>query len=594
MWQANPYAILLFVGLVPVLSFAVIAWRHRSSRPAQFFFAYTIVAAGLMLTYALELLSAQLSLMLVWLKLEYLFSLSTPVIWLLLVIAYCGYDNWITWRRVALLFAIPALHLLLVWTNEYHGLNWQTVGTTTVNGMVLFSRTYGPAFYIGTGYLYLVAVAAISILFTSFLRAPHLYRRQMALIFLAVGLMWLGNLLTILRLTIVPNLDLTPFGYALASVPLAWSLLHFRLLDIMPAAHRQIIHVMSDAVIVLDAQERLIEANPAAERLLNLKAANVIGKPISALIPSHRDVIERFRGVTNQQDELTIGSGETRRTYDFTISALQNRAGQLTGRVVVLREVTRLKQAEAAARHYAAELEQRNQELDAFSHTIAHDLKGPLSGVMGYADILLMFEINNLTPQGRVYAAEIARSARKMEQMITELLRLASLRNLSDSLVTVDMQLTVEAALTRLRHDIDQRGVAITIEPDLPPALGQALWVEEVLANLVSNAVKYIGKDNPQPWIRIGGCRMDDLVRYEVQDNGLGIAPEDQASLFEMFARFHTGEASGLGLGLSIVLRIVNRLGGQVGVESEPGQGSTFWFTLPAVAPDTKPLPVAV
>src|SRR5574341_147433 len=143
------------------------------------------------------------------------------------------------------------------------------------------------------------------------------------------------------------------------------------------------------------------------------------------------------------------------------------------------------------------------------------------------------------------------------------------------------MRPVVQEALSRLEPAIEQRGVEVRLEGEFPAVLGNPHWLEEVVANLMDNAVKYIGEDNPVPRIIVRGMAMDGTVRYEVCDNGIGIQAEDQAQLFEMFTRFHDREAKGSGLGLSIVRRIITKLGGEVGVEAEPGQGSTFWFTLP-------------
>src|SRR5688572_10682067 len=115
----------------------------------------------------------------------------------------------------------------------------------------------------------------------------------------------------------------------------------------------------------------------------------------------------------------------------------------------------------------------------------------------------------------------------------------------------------------------------------MPAAMCHSTWLEEIFANLIGNAITYIGRDNPDPRIHIQGHRVNGMVRYEVIDNGVGIRPEVQDQLFEMFTRLHPGEGHGLGMGLSIVQRLVTRLEGQVGVESAEGQGSTFWFTLP-------------
>jgi two-component system sensor histidine kinase/response regulator len=144
------------------------------------------------------------------------------------------------------------------------------------------------------------------------------------------------------------------------------------------------------------------------------------------------------------------------------------------------------------------------------------------------------------------------------------------------------MGMVAQAALQRFKAELGA-GITVDLSPDLPLALGYGPWLEEVFANLIGNAIKYIGKQNPAPRIAIRGSLHAGLAYYAVQDNGIGIQPEDQARLFEMFTRFHHDQATGLGLGLSIVQRIVVKLNGTLGVESTPGQGSTFWFALPAV-----------
>ncbi len=161
-WQFNPYALPLLIGLLPVMSFIWETWHYRNNLAARFFILFTFGVIGFMLTYSLELLSPVLPQMLFWLKLEYIFSLTIPVVWLLFILAYCGHLNWIQPRIIAVLAVIPAIHLLTVWTNEFHGLNWQTVSTQTINNFALFERTYGPMFWIGTIYLYGVVLSTPS------------------------------------------------------------------------------------------------------------------------------------------------------------------------------------------------------------------------------------------------------------------------------------------------------------------------------------------------------------------------------------------------------------------------------------------------
>ncbi len=287
-------------------------------------------------------------------------------------------------------------------------------------------------------------------------------------------------------------------------------------------------------------------------------------------------------------DEMVLGTinfacKEPRRYTQDDMRISYMLALQLASAIRNSRNFEELKRTRDELRSRAAELEARNQELDAFSHTIAHDLKSPLSNIVLKSELVTMRLGDELPEKAQEALTGIKDSGLKMGQMIDQLLLLAKLRNVAETVIPVETKAIVAAALGRFTQVIEASKIAITIAPDLPPALGHAQWVEEVFANLVSNAIKYMGTANPQPRICIHAAHQGEYVRYAVQDSGVGIAPEDQKRLFEMFTRLRPTEAEGLGLGLSIVHRIVTRLNGQVGVESTPGEGSTFWFILPAV-----------
>jgi signal transduction histidine kinase len=173
----------------------------------------------------------------------------------------------------------------------------------------------------------------------------------------------------------------------------------------------------------------------------------------------------------------------------------------------------------------------------------------------------------------------------KMSDMVTQLLWLAKLRDATEVALPIELRPIAEAALSRFVDRIQSQGVKVSLDDEMPMVMGQGIWVEEVIANLVSNALKYMGEDNSAPRIKLSAHQRGDYVIFELEDNGMGIAPEDQNRLFEMFGRIRnkrTRDIQGLGLGLSIVQRIVGKLGGEVGVRSMPGVGSTFWFSLPS------------
>ena len=230
-----------------------------------------------------------------------------------------------------------------------------------------------------------------------------------------------------------------------------------------------------------------------------------------------------------------------------------------------------------------ADLVARNRDLDAFGYTAAHDLKAPLSVAIGYLELLKEVYADQFPDEAAPMIRQIDLSLHKMLQIIESLLLLARVRSAEMAVQPVAMEPVIHAAQERFKEAISARGIRMEVQPPLPPVLGYGPWLEEVMANLISNAVKYAGGEGKQPLIAICAVPQGSMVRYEVRDNGPGIAPEDQERIFEMFTRLHGGRTEGVGLGLSIVKRVIEKLGGQVGIESKLGEGSTFWFTLPAV-----------
>lgn len=245
-----------------------------------------------------------------------------------------------------------------------------------------------------------------------------------------------------------------------------------------------------------------------------------------------------------------------------------------------LHEIAERKQAEQALQQHAEELRAQNLELDAFAHTVAHDLKNPLTSLIGYNQ-LLRLSYRAMQPNDvDALLTAVDRAGRKMDTIITALLLLASVRQREAIPKSIlEMGAVVTEVENRLHHSITANDVIITKPSTWPVSIGYAPWVEEVWTNYVSNAIKYGGTP---PHITLGATPVaNGSVRFWVQDNGAGLDANQQAQLFTLFKRLHPDHIEGHGLGLSIVQRIVTRLGGDVGLESVPGQGSTFFFTLP-------------
>ena len=241
---------------------------------------------------------------------------------------------------------------------------------------------------------------------------------------------------------------------------------------------------------------------------------------------------------------------------------------------------------------HAAELEQRvadrtlalqeaNAELEAFSFTVSHDLLAPLRHLQGFADALLEDFGADLPPEGREYATRIIAASQRMDLLIRDLLEYSRLSRAELDLRPVSLEAVVRDVIRTLEHDIRARAAVVDVENPLPTVLAHRGILIQVVQNLLTNALKFTAHQVP-PHVRVCHERNGPSVRLWVEDKGIGISAEHQARIFRVFERLHGGETyPGTGIGLAIVRRAVERMGGQVGLESELGAGSRFWIELP-------------
>ena len=351
---------------------------------------------------------------------------------------------------------------------------------------------------------------------------------------------------------------------------------------------------IGDAVIATDADGRVKFMNPLAETLTGWKQAEAIGRKLTQVFrtKSESDLgrgeapnarAYRYATPTNSIDTVLIPRSGSPILIDDSSAPIKDDRGNFTGLVLIFRDITERRRAER-------EREQLISELDAFAHTVAHDLKNPLSIIVGSTEMLEYDFASLPEPVFRKYLRTIAVKGRQMSNIIDALLLLASARQSNVQLKTVKMGEVVSESLERVSNMIEQSGAQVVSPEAWPAVRGYAPWLEEVWVNYLSNAIKYGGRPNEgvPPTLELGfdvllAVGDSDYACFWVQDNGMGLTPEQQQHLFTPFVRLDQVGTEGHGLGLSIVRRIVEKLGGQVGVQSAVGQGSRFYFTVSLV-----------
>jgi PAS domain S-box-containing protein len=350
MWRYTPFIIPIILSGVLSVAIVAFAWRRRNMPGAIPLAALMFAVALWSFTYALELGSTDLPTSIFSAKLEYLGIVAAPVAWLTFGLQYTHRDRWLTSRSLALLILVPLITLFLTWTNEQHGLIWSTTSLSSDGTRAVLEVTHGGWFWVHTLYSYLCLLAGAALLISALLRSPHLYRRQAGAVLISAVAPWVGNALYVSDLTPWPGLDLTPFSFTITGLALAWSLLRFRLLDVVPVARDMLIERMSDGVVVLDAHNRVIDINAAVQKVLNCTASEVVGRAAEEVFARWYDLFMRYRDMTEVAEEIAIGEGADRQIMDVRLSALYDRRGQLTGRLIVWRDMTARAELEQALR----------------------------------------------------------------------------------------------------------------------------------------------------------------------------------------------------------------------------------------------------
>jgi PAS domain S-box-containing protein len=364
--------------------------------------------------------------------------------------------------------------------------------------------------------------------------------------------------------------------------------------------YRMLIEDVKDyAIYMLDPEGLVTTWNTGAERIKGYTAAEVLGQPFSIFF-TYEDIVRGLPGQLLQAAErdgqsvhngLRVRKDGSRFWTQDIITALRDAEGKLRGFSKVAHDVTRQKELDEKILQLNEELERRvaertaqlevtNQELEAFSYSISHDLRAPLLRISGFADILRSEAAANLDEKHLKYLQTIVAGAQQMSQLIDALLDFSRTGRTEMREATVNLAALVEDAQHELRRDIEGRDIVWRIG-ELPGTRGDPVMLRQVIINLLSNALKYT-RPRRRAVIEIGSQTEAGETVYFIRDNGVGFDMNYVGKLFGVFQRLHSArDFEGTGIGLANVRLILRRHGGRVWAESRLDKGATFYFTIP-------------
>ena len=566
----------------------VYATRRRGHFAAIPFIAMCFLATLWAFGYIFELSSTSLDVKFLAVKIEYIGIIGVPLAWTAFALAYSGHGEWLTKRNIILASIFPALTLVMVWTTKSHHWFFTEISTFTdrTSGLLLIWNPPGWWFWIHAVYIYGILVFGTYFLIREYWHQNDVYRSQVIVNTAAVLLPWIANAMVVSRLV---KIDITSVTFSLSILILGWGFLRYGLLNIVPVAHRAVFESISDAVIVLDLSSRIVEVNPAALELFGLQNNTVIGK-------SFREVFHTWIYLDNQtltkhglhREIILENEGKPARWLDLFVSALRNSSKESEGWIVTLRDVSSLKENEAALAIARDEAMRANGFKTQLLANVSHELRTPLGIIMGYTDLLVRKSYGDLSDKQTDVLAKIRESTEYLEALVSGLLDQAQLDSgklkLSERPFEIRVVLGKTCNQLSVLAESKQLQFSAEISDDMPISIvGDSQRLKQILVNLISNAIKFTETGG----VTVKIFKLDsNKWRMRVADTGPGIPENALHTVFEPFKQLPEANRimrKGYGLGLSITKQLIKLMGGDIMIESEVGKGTTFIATLPLI-----------
>ena len=583
-YHFNTNSLINLLTAVAAYLIILLLWRFRKSAEIKYLIYLELFVSIWAITYSFEFAYSDLITKIFWSKLSYLGIAFLPVCYYLFATAFSQKNYIINHGKTVLLSIVPIITIVLVLTNEKHNLIWSSITLDPVTNIAHYN--HGVGFWLFFAYTEMLLLLGLYNLITSIFKFKVYHKTQSKTLIIASVIPIVGNLIYITDINPYPGFDWTPVSFVLTGVVIVVGIFRYRMFNIMPLARTKLFEMLNDGVIVINADGFIEDCNSAIYSIFNWQNKSIIREPFY-------NIFSAFNALTGALEnnlasvQLEILHENKRNFYQIKLSPIYHNK-KLSGHILIFHDISAIintdEELKKTNKKLIFEIEKREkliEDLDAFAHTVAHDLRNSLSSIFSASEIMeeiikindknLLCELSNL----------INHSANKSIQITHELLLLATTDKTKVELKPLEMAKVFSEAKNQLADLIKNSGTEIIEPAEWPQAFGYAPWIEEVWSNYISNAVKYGGTP---PKIEVGSeILLNGNTMFWIKDNGKGLTQEEQQKLFKNFVRLHPQKADGYGLGLSIVKKIIEKLDGSVGVESMAnGQGSKFYFILPS------------
>ncbi|HYQ56823.1 MAG TPA: histidine kinase N-terminal 7TM domain-containing protein [Draconibacterium sp.] len=578
-------SIIQLITAFAAISTIILLWKFREAIAVRFLIYLEVFVSIWAIAYALEFSTPHLHEKIFYSQLSYLGIAFIPVCYFFFTTTFSQKYHLVNKRNIFLTTVIPIVTLVLVFTNESHKLVWEELSLNSATNILHY--VHGLWFWIFYIYTFSLIGAGIFNLISSFSNFTSYYKKQIRILLIGSLIPVFANLIYVFDLNPIPGFDWTTVSFVLTGFIIVLGISRYNMFELVPLAQEKLLDTMNEGVLVVNANGIIEAANPALLKIFNIDEQHSIHCNYQQTFKAYPEIVKLLEKKNTNRLNLEILNANQLNYFQIKLSSITNQVGQLNGTLMVVNDVTSIRATEVKLKQKNAQLieeirknEKLIDDLDAYAHTLAHDLKNSLGVIYSSSDIILEAIKDGDISQVQEFSHVVKDSAMKTIDVTNELLKMATTGHGDVDIVAVEMDRVYNNAVNHLTKTVESSKGNIRVTTKWIDALAYAPWIEEVWINLITNALKYGG--NP-PDVSIG-CELtqNSMVKYWIKDNGDGIAKEQHQKIFRKHTRLQPDKAGGYGLGLSIVKRIVEKLGGTVGFESsgKKGAGTLFYFLL--------------
>lgn len=562
-YQYVPYVWLLLASALMSGSLGIYALSRRKSARGASVFALSMGLVTLWsLCNALEMSSIDLSAKLFWANMQYFAYCFSPVTLLIICLQFTGQERVVQDRRIWWLSAIPVLIVLLVWTDGWHSLMRRDIRLDLAGAFPVIAKQYGPAFYVHAAYAHALNLAAWVMLIRAVIRQKRFYKRQAVALLCGVSLIVVPNILYVIGISPVQRLDLTPVFFGPAGLLIAWGIFRYKMLDLVPLARSTVIETMSAGVIVLDLQDRVLDINPAGERILGLPVNQAVTRHVQEVCAGVPELAAACIDSSSVHIEFSMELPEAQPIYQALLSPLLDGRDSLIGRLVVIHEVTDQRLAQRALLE-----QQRKLAATEEREKLARDLHDDLGQVLGFVSLQAQGIRQELVKAGVATGLtridRLVEAAQLAHQEIREYVRIARSAAACE-------QNFVDALGQSIAAFEQQSGATVRLV--LPPGFSEDMLAPEVRTNLhyvLKEVLSNVRKHAHARAVLLSLALSQGILQIDVEDDGRGFDPGT--------AKVHAWS----GFGLGIMRDRITEIGGTVEFLSASGRGTHIVLRVP-------------